>query len=153
MTKKPRKQVGEICSLQHLQRKVERQSAKSFHPPLQDNTRYGRLSSKHLVSRDSKKLIFSSHFYHHVKIIATNCNCQASPFSRDNRYYSREKAYSKTVKGIIAKDLEDVSKKALPRRATLALGTRILRRQRYNYQLTLQFQKPVNESKFSEQSA
>lgn len=67
-------------------------------------------------------------------------------------YYSRKK-YSKTVEGIIAKDLEDVGKKAFPRRATRALGTRILRRQRYNYQLTLQFQKAVNETKFSEQSA
>lgn len=70
-------------------------------------------------------------------------------------YYSKKKAYSKTVKGIIAKDLEDVGKKAFPgrERTTLALGTRILRRQRYNYQITLQFQKPVNKSKFSEQSA
>lgn len=112
-------------------------------------------SSKHLVSGDGKKLILSSHFYDLVKIIATNCNCQASPFSRDNMYYSKRKAYNKTVKGNIAKDLEDVGKKAFPgrERATLALGTRILRRQRHNYQLTLQFQKPVNKSKFSEQSA
>lgn len=70
-------------------------------------------------------------------------------------YYSRKKAYSKTVKGIITKDLKDVDKKAFPgrERATLPLGARILRRQRYNYQLMLQFQKTVNESKFSEQSA
>lgn len=80
---------------------------------------YGRLSSNHLVSGDGKKLIFSSHFYDQVKIIATNCICQASPFSKDNMYYSREKTYSKTVKGIIAKDLEDVGKKAFPRKEPL----------------------------------
>lgn len=87
------------------------------------------------------------------KLLPQTATAKPHLFSRDKMYYSRKNSYSKTVKGITAEDLEDVSKEAFLRGATLALCTRILRRQRYNNQLTLQFQKPINECKFSEQSA
>jgi len=74
----------------------------------QDNTGQGRFSSEQLVSGDDKKLIILPTSMISWRLLATNCNCQASTSPRDSMYYSRTKVYSITVKGITARDLEDI---------------------------------------------